>query len=409
MNIDFSILFASIILVLAFGVERFSRARKIPAVILLIAIGMLSKPLMHSMNWTLRGLETIVPIIGTVGLVLIVLEGALDISLSRERLKPATSALVVALFGFLACLALSVPLIATVFSMSVFHAAVVAVPVAVISSAVAIPSSQFLPTHGREFVVYESSLSDILGVIVFFALVNSDGTAGGVLQGLLGGGIASLLLSVVCATGLALVLMRIQGQIRFIPLLAGLLGLYAGGKLLHLSPLIMVLLFGLTINNPKLIMLIPHLKHWMSDNYDSTLNEFKSLALELTFAVRGFFFILLGYWTDMATLIEPEAWLGALAVMAIVYSTRYGLLHLVHDELAPSLLWIAPRGLITVLLYLTARTVVPMPDYLGGSVLILVILSSLLLLLAQRNAPATQVSEPETAPAEPAAVANDQN
>ena len=385
MNIYETILLASLILLAAYVIERVGRSIQIPPVMMLIAGGMLAKPSLAALGWTLQDMDTLVPIIGTIGLVLIVLEGALDISLTRERLQAARSAMWMAVLGFAACLLVMVPIIGITFSYDPYRAAVIAVPLAVISSAIAIPNSVFLSSHGREFVVYESALSDILGVIVFFALVNSDGSLLGVLEGLLGGGLISLLLSVVCAIGLALVLMRSQGAIRFLPLLAGLMALYAMGKLLHLSPLIMVLLFGLTINNPKLIAAIPSLSHWMSDNYETTLNEFKAIAFELTFAVRGFFFILLGYWTDLSTLLMPMAWMGALVVLFVIYTTRSALLRFLGGELASPLLWLAPRGLITVLLYLTARMIVPVPDWVGGSVLIVVIVSAALIVVAQRR------------------------
>lgn len=385
MNIYETILLASLILLAAYIIERFGRSIQVPPVIMLIACGMLAKPVLASRGWTLQGMDTLVPIIGTIGLVLIVLEGALDISLTRERLHAARSAMWMAVLGFVACLLALIPIIGITFSYDPYRASIIAVPLAVISSAIAIPNSIFLSAHGREFVVYESALSDILGVIVFFALINSDGSFWGVLEGLLGGGLLSLLLSVVCAVGLALVLMRSQGAIRFLPLLAGLMALYAMGKLLHLSPLIMVLLFGLTINNPKLIASIPSLRHWMSDNYETTLNEFKAIAFELTFAVRGFFFILLGYWTDLTTLLMPMAWMGALVVLFVIYATRSALLRFLGGELASPLLWLAPRGLITVLLYLTARMIVPVPDWVGGSVLIVVIVSAALIVVAQRR------------------------
>lgn len=385
MNIDVSILFASLILLAAFALERTGRRYRVPPVILLIGAGMLAKPVLQVSGWTLAGLDMIVPIIGTIGLVLIVLEGALDISLSQERIRSARSAIFMAVLGFIAVTALLTPLIASYFAFGLFKALVIAVPFAVISSAVAIPSTQFLPQHGREFVVYESALSDIIGVIVFFALVNSDGSLAGVVRGLLGGGLVSLVLSVICAIGLALVLMHSQGTVRFLPLLAGLLGLYAAGKLLHLSPLIMVLLFGLTINNPTLISRIPVLSHWMSEHYTRTLGEFKSIAFELTFAVRGFFFILLGYWTDLSTLLMAPAWLGAAVVLFLIYTTRSALLRAFGGDLSSSLLWLAPRGLITVLLYLTARMVVPVPEWVGGTVLIVVIVSATLILVAQRR------------------------
>ena len=54
-------------------------------------------------------------------------------------------------------------------------AALAAMPFAVVSSAVAIPSSAGLADATREFVVYESSLSDILGVLVFYAWLTAEG------------------------------------------------------------------------------------------------------------------------------------------------------------------------------------------------------------------------------------------
>ena len=253
---------------------------------------------------------------------------------------------------------------------------VLAVPFAVISSAVAIPSSTFLPSHEREFVVYESSVSDILGVLVFFSLIDSNGTATGVFMALIGGGFFSLLLAVLFALGLVLVLMRIDGHIRFIPLLAGLFGLYAAGKMMHLSPLILVLLFGLALNNPTLVTRIRPLRNWLDESYEATLKEFKVLTLELTFAVRGFFFILLGYWTDLSTLVSIQAWLAAILMLAAIYGTRYAMLRLAGADLIDRLVWIAPRGLITILLFLTAKETVPLPHYLDGTVMLVVLTSA---------------------------------
>lgn len=370
-----AILIASIFLLVAFGIERIGRATGIPAVIVMVIVGLLAHPLLASLGIALDGLGVVVPIIGTVGLVLIVLEGALDIQLRRDRIKTATGAIIMAVIGFLLCVGLFTVAAVELLKLSYFEAALVAIPVAVISSAVAIPSSHFLPARGREFVVYESSISDILGVLVFFALLNSDGSISGVVKTLLGGGALSLLLAAICSLGLVLVLMRIDGHVRFIPLLAGLFGLYAIGNLLHLSSLIMVLLFGLALNNPTLITRFKPLRNWMDESYEATLSEFKVLVMELTFAVRGFFFILLGYWTDLSDLASPEAWLAAGIVLVVIYSSRYTILKLIGHQLANSLTWIAPRGLITVLLFLSAKEALPLPSYLDGAV-VLVILSS---------------------------------
>jgi len=226
---------------------------------------------------------------------------------------------------------------------------------------------------------------------------------GGLLAGLIGGGVLSLLLSAVCSVGLVLVLMRVDGHIRFVPLLAGLFGLYAVGELFHLSPLIMVLLFGLVLNNPRLIARIPGLRGWMDESYDATLHQFKVLVQELTFAVRGVFFILLGYWTELADLLAWQAWATAALALAVIYGGRRLLLAFARQQAADVLLWFAPRGLITVLLFLNvqalsqsnaqaAMAVPPLPTYFTGAVLIVVLVSTALVAMARRQAIAAGAS-----------------
>lgn len=374
-----AILAASVLLLLAFGIERFSRVSGVPAVVALIGVGVAVKPGLAYFGLTIEGIDDAVPILGTVGLVLIVLEGALDIELRKDRLKAAAGAFAMAGGGFVACVAIFALLGALALPLTPFQAIVLAVPFAVISSAVAIPSSGFLPPSGREFVVYESSASDILGIMVFFSLLNSDGTLTGLLSAFFGGGLLSLLLASASAVGLVLILMRIDGHIRFIPLLAGLFGLYAAGKLLHLSPLIMVLFFGLMLNNPTLITRFRPFHNWSDESYEATLNEFKLLTMELTFAVRGFFFILLGYWADLSDLSSGKALLTALMVLVVIYASRSAMLRLLRIELAAPLTWLAPRGLITVLLFLAAKEAMPLPIYLDGTVMLVVLISSTLI------------------------------
>ena len=321
-------------------------------------------------------------------------QGALDIQLRRDRLRAIGSALVLATAGFVACTAILATIAFLALGLSPLQATIMAVPFAVISSAVAIPSSQHLPPAGREFIVYESAISDIIGVMFFLSLINSDGTPAGVMMALAGGGLLSLLLAVVFAIGLALVLMRIDGHIRFIPLLSGLFGLYAAGELLHLSPLMLVLLFGLALNNPTLLTRFRPVQRWLDDSYESTLAEFKMLILELAFAVRGFFFILLGYWTNLTDLMSLHAWIGAGLVLAVIYLSRRLLLRLARLEMADALTWLAPRGLVTVLLFLTAGNHHELPAFLDGTVMLVVLVSATLTAAGRsRRAEAAQVPD----------------
>jgi len=187
------------------------------------------------------------------------------------------------------------------------------------------------------------------------------------------------------ATAMVFLLTRIGGHVRFIPLLAGLFALYAAGKLLHLSPLILVLVFGLLLNNYSKWMRFPPLRKWADTSFPSTVEEFKVLVRELTFAVRGVFFILLGYWANLEALASWSVWLIAAGVLSTIYLTRFAILVITKQSDARALVWVAPRGLITVLLFFNAKTLVTAPPELEGAILLVVLISSSLTLMARKT------------------------
>ena len=382
---DVAILVASVFLLIAFALERLDQTSGLPSVVIMIAVGMTAKPALHSLGIPGQGLEAVVPVAGIVGLVLIVLEGALDIELHREQMRLAATAFLFAAGALIFYGAVFATLALHILKLSVLHAVILATPFALISSAIAIPGSRSLPARARQFIVYESSASDILGVLVFFALINSRATLAGFLTALAGGGLLSLLLAAACSVVLVLISTRATAQIRFVPLLAGLFALYSAGELLHLSPLIMVVLFGLMLNNRAALARIPPLAGLAGRISGETVEEFKVLVRELTFAVRGFFFFLLGYSTDLAGFGRPLAWAAAAAILLVVFLTRFGALRLLDRRLAGTVTWVAPRGLITVLLYLDARRLIPGPRYLDEIVLLVVLGSTGLLALARRR------------------------
>ncbi|MBW4051343.1 MAG: sodium:proton antiporter [Proteobacteria bacterium] len=378
------ILIASAFLLAAFAVERFERRTGVPMVIVMIALGLLTQPLLRAQGIVASELKTMVPIAGAIGVVLIVLEGALDIELRRERIKLAAKAAAMSGAAFLLCAAAFIVIATRTLDLGYLQAAILATPFAVMSSTIAIPASQFLEQHAREFVVYESSVSDILGILVFIALVNSGGTLQGFLTDLAGGGLLSLILAFVFALALVVVSTRTDAHVRYIPLLAGLFALYACGQLLHLSPLIMVLLFGLMLNNKEVLDRVPPLRSVAEKISPATVGEFKVLVQELTFAVRGFFFFLLGYSTNLSDLAVLRSWAACAVVLIIVYGVRQVLLRTIEPQLAASLAWIAPRGLLTVMLYLQAVQMIPLPRYLDGTVRLVIILSATILALSRR-------------------------
>jgi potassium/hydrogen antiporter len=380
-----AILAASALLLFAYLLDIVGRRFKLPSVVLLIGTGIVLRQILDSTHLHLGWVDPIVPVIGTLGLILIVLEGALDLTVSRERLGLIATSAASTLLGFMATLAAFAALFHFALYFDVPVAVLAAIPFAVISSAVAIPASNGLAPQPREFVIYESSLSDIVGVLVFYAWQNANGSLETFTFDLLGGSVVSLAAAAATALLLYYFINQLDGHVRFLPLIAGLICLYAVGKELHLSPLILVLGCGLLINNPRLITWHARLRSLHSANYDQTLKEFKGLVAELTFATKSFFFLLLGYWTNIHELLSPHAWLIAGAGIVIVYGSRWLILKLLRQDAAAQLLWIAPRGLITVLLFLSAAGTGKLQGFPFGAVMLVVLATATLTALAHRQ------------------------
>jgi NhaP-type Na+/H+ or K+/H+ antiporter len=311
-----------------------------------VTTGIIGRQVMGRFGLHLSWVDPLVPVIGTLGLILIVLEGALG---------PPW-----------------------------YAASLTALPFAVISSAVAIPNSAGLPAEAREFIVYESSLSDIIGILVFYAWLQAHGSPGAFVTGFVGGGFVSLIVAAAAAVGLVYLINRIEGHVRFLPLLAGLALIYAIGKQMHLSPLIVVLVCGLLLNNTHLLRGMGRLGEICKPGYANTLLEFKGLVAELTFATKSFFFLLLGYWTDVRDMADWRAWAVMVAAVGAIYPARFAILALLRQPQAPSILWVAPRGLITVLLFLTAAETKLLDGFPFGAVMLLVLVTASVTALAHR-------------------------
>lgn len=387
------------LLVVAYLLDVFGRRFRLPSVVLLIASGIVARQVMDRLGLHLGFVELLLPVIGTIGLILIVLEGALDLEVKRERAGLIAKSSAAAVLGFGATLVAFAWLFHAVVPFAWPVAVLAAMPFAVISSAVAIPSAAGLPDRAREFVVYESSLSDIIGVLVFYAWLAGAGSVDAFVGELAGGGALSLLAALVAAPGLFYLINRVEGHVRFLPLLAGLVLLYALGKALHLSPLILILVCGLLLNNPHLLEWNARLRALHTPGYDRTLGEFKGIVAELTFATKSIFFLMLGYWTDMHHMADWRAWALAVVVVAFIYASRWLVLGALRIADLRRLVWLAPRGLITVLLFLTAADTGQIEGFPFGAVMLVVLATATATALAHRGGtePAPAGTEPPPA------------
>jgi hypothetical protein len=236
------------------------------------------------------------------------------------------------------------------------------VALSVVSSAVAIPSVAGLTAEKKEFIIYESTFSDILG-IMFFNFALQDNFAQGVSLVTFGVDVLAVLLVAVLSTAvLAFLLARLRGHIKFFLLFSFLVLMYSLAKQLHLSSLVLVLVFGLAVNNADLFLRGRRLQSWLHPNeLVSELGQLKSLTAESAFLVRTFFFLAFGFSIDLTNLLNGHLlWQGLLVVAVLTFVRFLYLRFVARADLMPEL-FIAPKGLISVLLFYS----IPAPLLIG--------------------------------------------
>jgi Kef-type K+ transport system membrane component KefB len=344
------IIICSLIL-LAYLFDISSKNTRIPGVVMLLTVGILAKIITNYLSFRVPNLEPYLPVIGTVGLILIVLEGSLELEINSHKRKLFTTTVKSAFLGLI--------LFSVVFAVGLYYLTnkpvltclINAIPLGIISSAIAIPSVKNLSAHTREFVIYESSMSDILGIIFFNFLVLHNSFGIGTFTSFLFDIIIIVALSIVASIGLGSMISKLNHPIKYIPIITILILLYVITKIYHLPSLMLVLIFGLFLNNVHLIK-FDFVKKWINpESIKAEVDSFEHLIAEITFVIRSFFFIMFGYYTDINALLSLPDFINAILILVFIFAARYLIFNLLKIKIEP-LLYIAPRGLITILLFL---------------------------------------------------------
>lgn len=341
-----------LLLLLAYVFDISSSKTKIPSVILLLIVGWGVKQVTDSLQIPVPDLTPILPILGTIGLILIVLEGSLELELNRSKLPFVGKVTIISFFPLL-LFSLALAYAFYYFGNIDFKIGLAnAIPFAIISSAIAIPSAQNLISHNKEFVTYESSLSDIFGVIFFnfITLNNYIGTQsfGFFILEL----IIMLVITFIATIGLAFLLSKIKHHIKFLPIILIIILIYTVSKIYHLPALIFILLFGLFLGNLDELKKYKFIERLQPSILDKEVHKFKELTVEIAFLVRALFFILFGYLINSSDLLNSQTILWALGITFGIFFIRFVFLKIFKLNIKP-LLFIAPRGLITILLFLS--------------------------------------------------------
>lgn len=339
------------LLLLAYVFDLTASKTKIPSVILLLVLGWGMKQLTHVFTIEIPDLSALLPVLGTIGLIVIVLEGSLDLELNKSKLPLVKKSIIVAIIPML-ILGFLLAFIFYYFGEYDFKKSLTsAIPLTVISSAIAIPSVTYLTKKNKEFVIYESSLSDILGVLFFnFVALNVtiDFQSFGVFVLQL---VIIAIISFIATVGLSYLLGRIDHHIKFAPIIILVILIYAVSKVYHLPALIFILLFGLFIGNLDEIKDHKFIKRFKPSRLDGEVKKFKEILIEATFLIRALFFLLFGFLIDTQELLDVQTFYWSAGIVGAIFLIRLVQLKLSRLPAMP-LMFIAPRGLITILIFL---------------------------------------------------------
>lgn len=344
---------ASVILILSFWFNGLSRKTNIPSVLMLIVLGIILQYVAKAFVDQLPDLFPALEVLGIVGLIMIVLEASLELELRKDKIWVLLKSMAIALMGLgLSAWIAALILHALVPDMSMPQAWVYATPLSILSSAIIIPSVGRLTEEKKEFHIYESTFSDIAGIILFYFLIGQlkpEGATG--VAGFAGSILLTIVIAVIASYVIILIFQGIKSQAKQFLLIAVLLLLYAIGKKFHLSSLIIILIFGLVIANMKLFFAGPLKQYLKEDRAKQIYKELHIITLESAFVVRTFFFVVFGITIVLSSLLSIRVLLISILILASIYGIRFVLLRTFYGKDIFPQLFVAPRGLITVLLF----------------------------------------------------------
>ena len=383
-NLDSSflvIIFSSTIIV-SYFFDILGKKSGIPSVLMLIFLGVLINFGLFVSGVSKPNLLPVLSVLGVVGLVLILLEAALDLKIVRKKVFLIFKSLLVSFLGLAGTAYLAALVLSCIIDLPILNALLYTIPMSILSSAIILPSIDVLNEDKREFMVYESTFSDIWGIIGFYGVLsfldsteNTKGIGGDIFNNL----VLSVVFSILLSYLLIFIFQKIRSGVKFFLLIAVLLLLYSLGNLFNLSSLLIILIFGLILSNHRLFF-GGVLKGFVDINrVEQVLEDAKLVSSESAFVMRTFFFIIFGWSVSLISLFDVTVVFVGLCLLVVIYLVRFLTLLLFSGRDVFPQVFLAPRGLITILLFFSIPKEFA-SDFSFEGVLLFVILSSCLIM-----------------------------
>lgn len=379
------IIIASLIVIVSYFFSHIAKRTSIPSVLMLISLGLI-------INYTLKFLgvpdlflDTWLELLGIVGLIMIVLESALDLKLSKEKLPIIIKSFIAALIGLIVYVVL-IAFVLQIFipSIDFLNAMIYAMPLSIMSSAIVLPSVGTMIKEKKEFMIYESTFADILGIMIFYFLIgNVDASSfGEVSLVVIGNIVLTIVFSFVSTYLLLYIFQKIKSDIKLFVFLAVLIALYATGKMFHMSALLIILVFGMVLENRELFLQGRLAKYYDQVAIKEVFKDFKVLTIETAFIVRTFFFVVFGMSISLASLFNMTVLQMSALILAIIYIVRYLILKIMLKKDIGLQVAIAPRGLISILLFYNIPEAFKIGDFESGIILFIVLATCIIMAIS---------------------------
>jgi len=370
------------LIILSYLFSVLNRATRIPSVLLLLGTGILLRYLSGIMGFTFHIPPTLIEMIGTVGLIMIVLEAGLDLEVSRKKLPLIRNSFFSGMIIFLLSTLAVAGLIQWFLPETpIINCIVYAIPLSIVSSAIVLPSVHHLSVEKKEFLIYEASFSDVLGIMVFNFFTTAPTISGKDVTWFIASIPVGIVLSVAVCFLLMLLLIKNRVNIKFFLVFAVLIVVYAGGKMMHLPSLLTILIFGMVVNNWELFRWKPLHSYFSIQRVDEVRGFLKSITAESAFLIRTFFFIIFGFGMDINLLYDKQVLLLGSSIVGALFVLRFVYLRVVHRyDLLPELFYI-PRGLVTVLLFYKIPEWQHIDQFAEGILFFVILATSLIMML----------------------------
>lgn len=352
MNTYLFLMVFCLILIGSFFFNYLQKKLHISAVILLLLSGVILQLALPTLSIS----DAYLKIFGTLGLLIIVLEAVVDLEVHGHNYKMFLMALCVSIVIVVLTSALIAWGFMLAYNLSLHAAVIYAIPLSIVSSAIVIPSLSNLEGVTKEFLILESIFSDIIGVLLFNFLISSNEIDLVNISKFSMNFTFMLIISLITTIVLGIALSRDKIKNLHILILAVLILTYSIAKWFHLSALLLILIFGVFLRNLPMILntrfgmrcLGNYLNHV---TIHKNLHSMRDLIEDLGFIVRSIFFVLLGYSIKLSSLISLKVILLGFMVVVITYAIRWAILHRSFTSNVVLATTMAPRGLITVLLF----------------------------------------------------------